>query len=182
MPGPPGRLDREEPCKSPEKRYSDDGEPNYHQGTRRAPRAETGPVDYRIVLPGGDASSVAPDQENGEMAITPVPNRGGLQSWQRTNLVAALSYLGDLIQLHPDDVRAKVVYEGLMEVLDPTRRALRTQRDLHTAARAASPVGKERRAGVDRRAAQDRRAIDLGSPSGAERRRGHRRQGDRRKT
>jgi hypothetical protein len=117
------------------------------------------------------------------MAITPVTNRGGLQNWQRTNLVAALSYLGDLIQHHPDDVRAKVVYEGLMEVLDPTRRALRTQRDLHTAARAASPVGKERRTGVDRRASQDRRAIDLGSPSGAERRQNEdRRQGDRRKT
>ena len=117
------------------------------------------------------------------MAITPIPNKGGLQSWQRTNLVAAVSYLGELIRHHPDDFRAKVVYEGLMEVLDPTRRALRTQRDLHTAARAASPVGRERRTGVDRRAGRDRRAIDLGSPSGVERRqREDRRQRERRKT
>jgi len=103
------------------------------------------------------------------MAITPGA-KGGLQSWQRANLVAAVSYLGELIKKHPDDVRAKVVYEGLMEVLEPSRRVLRTQRDLHTAARAASPVGKERRTGRDRRAGRERRVIDLGSPTGVERR------------
>ena len=117
------------------------------------------------------------------MAVTPGANKGGLQSWQRANLVAAVSYLGEVIRKHPDDVRAKVVYEGLMEVLDPARRVLRTQRDLHAAARAASPVGKERRTGRDRRAGRNRRAIDLGSPTGVERRAaGDRRRKDRRRS
>jgi len=114
------------------------------------------------------------------MAMT--PSKGGLQSWQRANVVAAVSFLGEVIKKHPNDVRAKAVYEGLMELLEPARRTLRTQRDLHTAARAASPVGKERRTGRDRRMGRDRRVIDLGSPSGLERRKGYdRRKGERRK-
>jgi hypothetical protein len=87
-------------------------------------------------------------------------------------LVAAVSYLGDLIKHHPDDVRLKAVHEGLMEILDPARRLHRTQRDLATATRAASPVGKERRTGRDRRHGTERRAIDLGSPTGVDRRSG----------
>ena len=117
------------------------------------------------------------------MAITPGSGKSGLQSWQRANLVAAVSYLGEVIKKHPDDVRARVVYDGLMEVLEPSRRTLRTQRDLHTAARAASPVGKERRTGRDRRAGRDRRVIDLGSPTGVERRKlADRRRKDRRRS
>lgn len=117
------------------------------------------------------------------MTGTPGRGTGALMSWQRANLVAAVSYVGDMIRKHPDDVRAKAVYEGLMDVLDPSRRAVRTQRDLATATRAASPVGKERRTGRDRRSGRDRRAIDLGSPTGVERRSGmDRRLGERRKT
>jgi hypothetical protein len=118
------------------------------------------------------------------MALTPgIPKGGGLPSWQRANIVAAISYLGDVVRRSPDDVRAKAVYEGLMEILEPGRRLRRTQRELTTATRAASPTGKERRSGRDRRNGDDRRAIDLGSPIGTERRTGRdrRRPADRRR-
>jgi hypothetical protein len=117
------------------------------------------------------------------MAMTPgIPKDGGLQGWQRANIVAAISYLGDIVRTSPGDVRAKAVYDGLMEILEPGRRLHRTQRELTTAARAASPTGKERRSGRDRRARADRRVIDLGSPTGAERRSGlDRRHADRRR-
>jgi len=115
------------------------------------------------------------------MAMNSGAGKGSLQSWQRGNLVAAVGYLSDLIKRTPDDARAKAVYEGLMEILEPSRRAVRTQRELTTSTRAASPVGKERRSGRDRRRGANRRAIDLGSPTGADRRaRAERRQNDRR--
>jgi len=43
---------------------------------------------------------------------------GALQAWQRANLVAAINYIGEVIGRSPGDVRAKAVYEGLLEVLD----------------------------------------------------------------
>ncbi len=107
------------------------------------------------------------------MAMTPgIPKGSVLQSWQRANIVAAISFLGDLLRRTPDDSRARAVYDGLMEILEPARRLHRTQRELTTATRAASPTGKERRSGRERRAGNERRAIDLGSPTGAERRAG----------
>lgn len=107
------------------------------------------------------------------MATTPgIPKGGGLQSWQRANIVSAISYLAEVVRRSPTDVRAKAVHDGLMEILEPARRHLRTQRELATATRAASPVGKERRTGADRRRAADRRAVDLGSSTGIERRNG----------
>lgn len=116
------------------------------------------------------------------MAINSGAGKGTLHSWQRANLVAAVGYLGDLIRRTPEDARAKAVYEGLMEILEPSRRAVRTQRELTTATRAASPAGKDRRSGHDRRRGRDRRDIDLGPPTGSDRRtRGERRRAERRK-
>jgi hypothetical protein len=72
------------------------------------------------------------------------------------------------------DAKTKTVYEGLLEVLDPTRRAARVQRELSTAAKAAVTVqaNRERRAAAERRRLEDRRKQNLGSPTGTERRAG----------
>jgi hypothetical protein len=107
-------------------------------------------------------------------------------SWQRANIVAAINFLRDLMsQGHPDP-RARAVYEGLLEVLEPARRVARQQRELaHAARQAAGPLpdgpprerrsGVERRSGRDRRSGQDRRQMDLGPPGGVERRSGQER-------
>lgn len=96
----------------------------------------------------------------------------GLQSWQRANLVAAINYLGEVIGRSPADVRAKAVYEGLLDVLDPSRRVARSQRELADATKAAAATtGTERRRN-ERRRAPDRRRAGLGPPAGIERRSG----------
>jgi len=100
------------------------------------------------------------------------PKPGALQSWQRANLVAAINYIGEIIGRSPTDVRAKAVYEGLLEVLDPSRRAVRAQREMADAARTAALSAKnERRQGERRRV--ERRKAKLGPPCGVERRSGH---------
>jgi len=105
-----------------------------------------------------------------------------MTGWQRANVQAAAALLRELISNGALDARTVKAYEGLLEVLEPTRRAVRLQRENATAsaASAATPVARERRKG-DRRQG-DRRVIDLGSPTGVERRRGgdRRQGGDRR--
>jgi hypothetical protein len=98
-------------------------------------------------------------------------------NWQSTNIQAAASYLRERIASGASDARTKAVYEGLLDVLDPTRRTVRLQREL-AATKASVPVqaARDRRAMRERRLASDRRKIDLGSPTGVERRG----QGDRR--
>jgi hypothetical protein len=103
-------------------------------------------------------------------------------SWQRANIQAAASYLRELIAAGSSDPRVRSVYEGLLEVLDPARRTARIQRESASALPAvAAAAARERRRGADRRRA-DRRKINLGSPTGAERRSGTERRtgGDRR--
>ena len=73
--------------------------------------------------------------------------------WQRANIQAAASYLRERISKGDDDRRTKAIYEGLLEVLDPTRRATRVQREMAAAAKAAVTVQEAR----DRRALADRR-------------------------
>ncbi len=108
------------------------------------------------------------DMTNGGM---PKPG-GGLQNWQRANLVAAINFLGEIIGRSPTDVRARVVYEGLLEVLDPSRRAARSQSELAQASRTAAPkTGSERRR-AERRRGSDRRGVRHGPPAGIERRSG----------
>ncbi len=105
---------------------------------------------------------------NGSLSQKPSP----LQAWQRANLVAAINYVGEIIGRSPGDVRAKAVYEGLLEVLDPSRRLMRAQREMADAARTAALSAKnERRQGERRRGAERRRA-DSGPPGGGERRAG----------
>ena len=102
---------------------------------------------------------------------SPTPMSG----WQRANVLAAAQYLRDIVSRSPGDVKAQAVYQGLFEVLEPARRALRQQRELSEAAR-SSVTMREKRAGMERRRT-DRRRVNLGSPSGAERRKTDRRTG-----
>lgn len=105
-----------------------------------------------------------------------------LTGWQRANVLAAAQYIRDTILRTPDDQKARAVYDGLLEVLEPARRIVRQQREMADAAKAAVRI-QEKRTGKDRRGAgSDRRRVNLGAPSGVERRKGDRRSGrDRRK-
>lgn len=110
------------------------------------------------------------------MAESGIFRAAPLQPWQRETLLAAAAFLREQYGNPPADAKAKAVYEGLLEVLDPARRTVRLQREQAAAAKA---VAAERRAGRDRRGT-DRRKANLGPPGGVERRRGERRSGERR--
>ena len=105
-------------------------------------------------------------------------------SWQRTNVQAAATYLRERMAAGATDARTRAVYDGLLEVLDPTRRTARLQREAAESAKAAVVVQsqRERRQQSDRRR-QDRRRANLGPPGGVERRAGRDRRAmsDRRK-
>jgi len=97
-------------------------------------------------------------------------------NWQRANIQAAASYLREVIA-KGGDARTKLVYEGLLDVLDPARRTARLQRE-RAAVAASVPVqaARERRATHERRTS-DRRKVNVGSPTGEERRQRSRRTG-----
>jgi hypothetical protein len=97
-------------------------------------------------------------------------------NWQRANTQAAAGYLREAFSKNPTDVRTKAIYEGLLDILEPTRRTLRLQREMATAAKAAATVHRTR-AGRERRAASDRRMLKLQSAIGVERRKTQRRAG-----
>jgi hypothetical protein len=97
-------------------------------------------------------------------------------NWQRANIQLAASYLREVLAKAADP-RAKAAYEGLLDVLDPARRTARLKRERATiAATVPVPGARERRALRERRA-DDRRKVNLGSPTGVERRRAERRSG-----
>jgi len=96
-----------------------------------------------------------------------------VNAWERANIQAAASYLRERMSQGAIDAKTKAVYEGLLEVLDPTRRTTRIQRELASATKAAVTVqaNRERRSAAERRR-EDRRKANLGSPTGVERRTG----------
>jgi hypothetical protein len=98
-----------------------------------------------------------------------------MSGWQRANVLAAAQYLREIVSRSPGDTKAQAVYQGLLEVLEPARRAIRQQRELSEAAR-SSVMLREKRTGVERRRS-DRRRVNLGPPGGAERRKTDRRSG-----
>jgi hypothetical protein len=116
------------------------------------------------------------------MAESGIYRTAALHGWQRTNVIAAANCLREQISRTPDDPKLFAAYEGLLDLLDPSRLLARRQRQMADAARhAASAIRNERRA-TERRSA-DRRKMNLGAPaSGIERRRSERRTGqDRRR-
>ena len=100
--------------------------------------------------------------------------RLGHQVWQRANIAAAAAYLREVLAREPDNTRVKVLHDGLLDVVDPTRRVLRQQRELATIA----GIAKQRRA-AERRAARERREANVGPPAGSERRAGKERRSGR---
>ena len=69
-----------------------------------------------------------------------------LTGWQRANVLAAAQYVRELLLKTPTDLKGRAVYEGLLEVLEPTRRVARQQREMAAAAKAAARV-RELRSG-----------------------------------
>ena len=111
-----------------------------------------------------------------DSGIFRVPHQG----WQRANVNAAAAFLRELMADDPGNPRLKALHEGLLEVLDPTRRTTRQQRELASvtaAARAAERRANERRAGRDRRQRDLQVPAILDRRSGTDRRTGR----DRRK-
>jgi len=94
-------------------------------------------------------------------------------TWQQANVQSAAAYLRERISAGAIDARTKAIYEGLLDVLDPPRRATRIARESAQAAKDAVTVKAERdrRAAMERRSHRDRRLVNLGAPQGAERRR-----------
>ena len=98
-----------------------------------------------------------------------------LTGWQRAQVLSAAQYVRELALRAPGDERARAVYEGLLEVLEPTRRVARQYREQHEAAAVRGSMW-DQRSGRDRRAA-DRRMMDATPPAGGERRGPQRRSG-----
>ena len=78
-----------------------------------------------------------------------------LTPWQRTNIIAALSYLKDIGRIGQNP-QPQLLAQGLMEVLEPSRRTIRLQREAAQSAAAGAQSGRERRT-RDRRRDSDRR-------------------------
>lgn len=99
--------------------------------------------------------------------------------WQRAAVNAAVAYFREALAREPGNLRVKALHDGLLEVLDPTRRTVRMQRELASATTRAKQErrARERRAGVDRRQRHMDGLGELERRSGADRRTGR----DRRK-
>jgi hypothetical protein len=103
-----------------------------------------------------------------------------LTPWQRANIYAALNYLKDIGRMGQNP-QAQGLAQGLMEVLEPSRRTIRLQREAAQAATAGARSGREQRKG-ERRRNPDRRK-QATTHSGPERRTVRkRRSGERRRT
>lgn len=102
-----------------------------------------------------------------------------LTPWQRASILAALNYLKDTGRLGQNP-QALNLATGLMEVLEPSRRTIRLQREAAQAATAgAHQSGRERRTRERRRSAERRK--EQAAYTGPERRTGRdRRSGERR--
>jgi hypothetical protein len=102
-----------------------------------------------------------------------------LTPWQRASILGALNYLKDVGRLG-ENPQAVMLATGLMEVLEPSRRTIRLQREAAQAAAASAQSGHERRTRERRRNA-DRRKQEA-SYTGPERRAGRERRSGQRRT
>ncbi len=114
------------------------------------------------------------------MADSGIFRQTPLAGWQRDSILSAATFLRDRFGNPPGDPRARTVHDSLLEVLDPSRRAVRLQREMSESTRKAALTLKAERRAQERRAT-DRRKENLGPPSGVtDRRKGERRAGERR--
>lgn len=97
-----------------------------------------------------------------------------LDLWQRQAVLAATAFLRE--RFGPSgDTSAKAVHDALLEVADPTRRAVRLQREMSKSLSDGSAARGERQTVRERRAGGERRQENRGAPMGVERRRRSRR-------
>jgi hypothetical protein len=116
------------------------------------------------------------------MAESGIFRTPALQGWQRTNVVAAANCLREQISRTPEDTKLRAAYEGLLDLLDPSRMLARKQRQMADAARQAATALRNERRRTEWRSMSDRRRANAGPPAGVERRKGDRRAGgDRRR-
>ena len=116
------------------------------------------------------------------MAESGIYRTPALQGWQRTNVVAAANCLREHIARTPEDTKLRAAYDGLLELLDPSRMLARKQRQMAEAARQAATAVRNERRTMERRSSADRRRANAGPSSGVERRKAERRMGsDRRR-
>jgi hypothetical protein len=92
-----------------------------------------------------------------------------LDPWQRQAVLAAASFLRQRFCDTPDDTRAQILHDALLEVIEPTRRDVRLQREMSAPPGPTLAVRSDRRA-RGRRSGTDRRESELGPPRGIERR------------
>ena len=104
-------------------------------------------------------------------------------SWQTANLQAAAAFLRERISAGDTSAKTKAIYDGLLEVLDPTRRSARVQREMAVASKAvaAAALLAERNRHARERRRHERRRANHGSPGGVERRAVERRAGKERR-
>jgi hypothetical protein len=103
-----------------------------------------------------------------------------LSGWQRAHIVSAAEYVRDVARENPRDGRARAVYDGLLEVLEPSRRMARQYHERYPPSAGAGSMW-DQRSGRERRLT-DRRGTDAGPVLEEERRRAQRRSGaDRRR-
>ena len=100
---------------------------------------------------------------------------GTLTGWQRTHVLAAAEYIREILFRTPGDAKARAVYDGLLDLLEPSRRATRRGPDTSTEGEEF-----EIRAEKDRRSGIERRRAAHGPPAGVERRQRERRRAERR--
>jgi hypothetical protein len=89
------------------------------------------------------------------------------QMWQRANITAVAAYLREVLAREPDNARVRVLHDGLLDVMDPTRRLVRQQREMS----AAAAIVKQERRSTERRVASERRQKKMTLPEELERRR-----------
>lgn len=104
-----------------------------------------------------------------------------LAPWQRQAVLAAASLLVHRFTASPDDDRARTVHDALLEVMEPSRRARRLQRELAEPEPIATVSLRAERRARGRRAGIDRRVWEFGPPRGQERRLDERRAADERR-
>ena len=87
--------------------------------------------------------------------------------WDNEAVKAAATYLRELIDTGAADERARTVYAGLLDVLDPARLATRIgQAVAADAALVLARAGVDRRRPIARRVHSDRRTVDVGPLDG----------------
>ena len=90
--------------------------------------------------------------------------------WQRQAVLAAASLLRQRFNDTPDDTRARTLHDALLEVIEPTRRDVRLQREMSAAASGPTIAVRSERRARGRRSGNDRRDWEFGPPRGIERR------------